>query len=135
MPEVVHLCGVDDAVLKEHAGAIVAHHRRVGHFEDNPCAVHLTGLRQRLLRGRAFCENNVGRGLSLSHFRDQAGRGTSGDRLLQSVIPTFQQLLLPASRKWHPGLAGPVLALLSSLPWNHCKPNPKFQNSKELSKF
>lgn len=76
MPEVVHLCGVDDAVLKEHAGAIAAHHRGMGHFEDDPCIIHLTGLKQRLLRARAFCENNMGWGSSLSHFGDQAGKGS-----------------------------------------------------------
>lgn len=75
MPEVVHLCGVDDAVLKEHAGAITAHHRGVGHFEDDPCAVHLTGLRQRLLRARNFCENDMGWEFCLNQFRAQAGTG------------------------------------------------------------
>lgn len=66
--------GVDDAVLKEHARAITAHHGGVGHLEDDPCVVPLTGLRQGQLKGRIFCENNVGRGLSLSSIRAQAGR-------------------------------------------------------------
>lgn len=38
-PQDVFLCGVDDAVLKEHAGAITAHHGGVTHFEDDPCAL------------------------------------------------------------------------------------------------
>ena len=75
MLEVVDLCGIDDAVLKEHAGAIAAHYRGMGHFEDDPCIIHLS-LRQRLLRARAFCENTMGGGVgsSLSHFRAQAGK-------------------------------------------------------------
>lgn len=68
VPQVFHLGGVDNAVLEKHAGAIAAHHRGVTHFEDDPCAVHLTGLRERLFRGRAFCENNR-KGFSLSHLR------------------------------------------------------------------
>ena len=66
--------GVDDAVLKEHARAITAHHGGVGHLEDDSCVVPLTGLRQGQLRGRTSCENNMGRGLSLSSIRAQAGR-------------------------------------------------------------
>lgn len=74
MLEVIHLCSVDDAVLKEHAGAIAAHHRGVGHFEDDSCIVHLTGFRKRLLTGRAFCESNMGRGFSFATSEPKQGR-------------------------------------------------------------
>lgn len=66
MPEAIYLCGVDDAVFKEHAGAIAAHHGRVSHFEDDPCTVCLTCFRQRLLRGRTFCGSKA-EGLVRSH--------------------------------------------------------------------
>lgn len=65
MSEVVHLCGVDDAILKEHTGAITTHDRRVSHFKDDTWVVYPTGIRQRLLRCRAFCENKKGRELFL----------------------------------------------------------------------
>lgn len=131
-PQLVHLCGVDDAVLKEHAGAITAHHRGVAHFEDDPCAVHLTGFRQRLLRGRAFCGNNVGRAFSLSHFRAQPGRGPLvTDQYSQSPHPSRSCCLQPLGSGTL-GWQGPVLALLASLP---CELNPKFQNSKNFPNF
>lgn len=60
MLDVVHLGGIDDAVFKEHAGAITTHHRRVSDFEDGSWVVCPINSRHRLLRGRGFCENNRG---------------------------------------------------------------------------
>lgn len=93
MLEVVDLCGVDDAVLKEHAGAITAHYRGMGHFEDDPCIIHLS-LRQRLLRARAFCENNMGWGVLLEPLQSPSREGASGDRSAQTVTLTFCLQLL-----------------------------------------
>lgn len=121
--------GVDDAVLKEHARAITAHHGGVGHLEDDSCVVPLTGLRQGQLRGRTFCENNMGRGLSLSSI-SPSREETSGNRPVQSVTSSCLQLLRSGSLGWQ----GNVLTLLSSSPWNHCSTHPQFQNSKELSR-
>lgn len=56
MLDVIHLGGVDNAVFKEHAGAITTHYRGVSHFEDGPWIVYPINIRQRLLRSRAFCE-------------------------------------------------------------------------------
>jgi hypothetical protein len=60
MLDVIHLGGVDNAVFKEHAGAIITHHRGVSHFEDGPWIVGPVSIRQRLLRSRAFCEKKEG---------------------------------------------------------------------------
>lgn len=60
MLDVIHLGGVDNAVFKEHARAIITHHRRVSHFEDGPWVVYPINIRQRLLRSRVFCENREG---------------------------------------------------------------------------